>query len=224
MSAHSSVVKVRQGTPYRRLATNGGEKCGLDLELLESVSRFTLEHPHPQVAGFKPAMRNWGSDWKATSAAYLPAGDILAAAEKCSDATAQPLLRTFARHNQRLRWEQSYRKQDGLVPDAMLAAYGFAEIIGLRGPFVSDRIRAGIAIWGAQVDYPQHQHQAEEVYIVLAGSAEFSFDNHTAQTRSVGDVVFVESNQRHGFRTADESLVVFYLWQAGDLRQTSSFV
>ena len=23
------VVKVRQGTPYRRLATNGGEKCGL---------------------------------------------------------------------------------------------------------------------------------------------------------------------------------------------------
>ena len=29
MPAHSSVVKVRQGTPYRRLATNGGEKCGL---------------------------------------------------------------------------------------------------------------------------------------------------------------------------------------------------
>jgi hypothetical protein len=24
-----------------------------DLELLESVSHFTLEHPHPQVADFK---------------------------------------------------------------------------------------------------------------------------------------------------------------------------
>jgi hypothetical protein len=29
MPAHSSVVKVRQGTPYRRLATNGGDKCEL---------------------------------------------------------------------------------------------------------------------------------------------------------------------------------------------------
>jgi mannose-6-phosphate isomerase-like protein (cupin superfamily) len=195
----------------------------IDLELLESVSSFTLEHPHPQVADFKPAMRHWGTDWKATNPKYLPAGDILAAAEKRCDKSAQHLVQTFTRHNQRLCWEQSYRKQDGLVPDAMLAAYGFAEIIGLRGPFVSDRIRAGIAIWGAQVDYPQHQHQAEEVYIVLAGSAEFSFDSNTTQTRRAGDVVFVESNRRHGFHTTDESLVVFYLWQAGDLRQTSSF-
>ena len=51
-----------------------------DQELLESVSNFTLEHPHPQVAGFKPAMRNWGTDWKATSAEYLPVADILDAA------------------------------------------------------------------------------------------------------------------------------------------------
>ena len=194
-----------------------------DRELLESVTDFTLEHPHPQVAGFKPAMRNWGSEWNATSAEYLPAGDILADAEKRCDASAQHLMRTFARHNRHLHWEQTYRKQDGLVSEAMLAAYGFAEIIGLHGPFVSDRIRAGIAIWGAQVDYPQHQHQAEEVYIVLAGSAEFSFDNSMAKTRGAGDVVFVESNRRHGFHTSDESLVVFYLWQAGDLRQTSSF-
>jgi len=195
----------------------------LDRELLESVSDFTLKHTHPQVADFKPAMRNWGTDWQATNAEYLPAGDILAAAEERCDTSAQHLLRTFARHNQRLRWEQSYREQDGLVPEEMLAAYGFAEIIGLRGPFVSKRIRAGIAIWGAQVDYPQHQHQAEEVYIVLAGSAEFSFDNNTVQQHRAGDVVFVESNRRHGFHTADESLVVLYLWQAGDLRQTSNF-
>ena len=194
-----------------------------DLELLESVSNFTLEHPHPQVADFKPAMRNWGTDWKVTNPEYLAAGDILVSAEKRCDKSAQHLVQTFARHNQRLRWEQSYRKQDGLVPEAMLAAYGFAEIIGLRGPFVSNRIRAGIAIWGAQVDYPQHQHQAEEIYIVLAGSVEFSFDNLAAQTRRAGDVIFVESNRRHGFHTTDESLVVLYLWQAGDLRQISSF-
>jgi hypothetical protein len=29
--------KVRQGTPYRHLATNGGEKCGLESRLLRIV-------------------------------------------------------------------------------------------------------------------------------------------------------------------------------------------
>ena len=32
--------KVRQGTPYRRLATNGGEKCGLDL--IETMTMTVL--------------------------------------------------------------------------------------------------------------------------------------------------------------------------------------
>jgi len=195
-----------------------------DLELLDSVRNFTLEHRHPLVEGFKPAMRDWGTQWQATSADYLPVGDILATAVKRCDAASQKLVETFVRHNRRLHWEQSYRQQDGLVADAMLAAYGFAEIIGLRGPFVSERIRAGIAIWGARIDYPPHRHQAEEIYLLLAGSAEFSFDNNAVQTCRAGDVVYVESNRRHGFRTTDESLVVFYLWQAGDLRQTSSFV
>ncbi len=194
-----------------------------DLQLLAAVQEFTLNHAHPEVDGFKSAMRDWGADWTATSAGHLAVADTLADSVARCDTGSRQLLQTFASHNHRLHWEQSYRKQDGLVPDAMLDAYGFAEIIGLRGPFVSDRIRAGIAIWGAQVDYPQHQHQAEEVYILLAGSAEFRFDSNTAQTQRAGDVVYVESNRRHGFRSGDESLVVFYLWQAGDLRQTSSF-
>jgi hypothetical protein len=35
------IAKVRQGTPYRRLATNGGEKCGLVcLTGLRSIDRI----------------------------------------------------------------------------------------------------------------------------------------------------------------------------------------
>ena len=105
----------------------------------------------------------------------------------------------------------------------MLAGYGFAEIIGQRGPFVSDRIRAGIAIWGPDIVYPRHQHEAEEVYVVLAGSAGFKIGSGGETWRGVGDVIFVESNTPHGFRTTGQSLVVFYLWQAGDLRQQSRF-
>jgi mannose-6-phosphate isomerase-like protein (cupin superfamily) len=194
-----------------------------DRELLEAVRAFALDHEHPHLARFKPSIGDWGNSWEAVEAIDFPVSRFLAEAAEQATSSAQVLLQTFARHNHRLRWEQSYRKQDGLVPDAMLDAYGFVEIIGLRGPFISDRIRAGIAIWGPQVEYPQHQHQAEEIYVILAGSAEFSFDGSAAQTRRAGDLVLVDSNRRHGFRTAEECLLVYYLWQAGDLRQTSSF-
>jgi len=195
----------------------------LDRELLDAVRRFAVDHEHPQIAPFKPSILDWGDSWTSVEPADLPVSTALAMATGRASSNVKRLLQTFARHSHRLRWEQSYRKQDALVPDAMLDAYGFAEIIGLRGPFVSDRIRAGIAIWGAHIDYPQHQHQAEEIYVLLSGSAEFSFAGNAAQTRRAGDVVFVESNRRHGFRTCEESLVVYYLWQAGDLRQTSNF-
>ena len=194
-----------------------------DRELLEAVRRFALDHEHPYLTQFKPSIRDWGNCWEPVEPVDLPVSAALTEAAERATSNSKSLLQTFARHSHRLRWEQSYRKQDGLVPDAMLDAYGFVEIIGLRGPFVSDRIRAGIAIWGAHLDYPQHQHQAEEIYAVLAGSVEFGFEGDAAQTRRAGDLVFVESNRRHGFRTGEESLVAYYLWQAGDLRQTSNF-
>ena len=59
--------------------------------------------------------------------------------------------------------------------------------------------------------------------IVVAGSARFRIGEAEESRCSTGDVVHVESNTPHGFRTTDQSLVVYYLWQAGDLRQISSF-
>jgi mannose-6-phosphate isomerase-like protein (cupin superfamily) len=194
-----------------------------DLELLDAVRNFALDHPHPDIERFKPSMRDWGKAWQEAKPAYLAAADFLSTASATTNAQTSTLLATFEHHRNRLRWEQSYKKEEGLVSDAMLAGYGFAEIIGQRGPFVSDRIRAGIAIWGPDIVYPRHQHQAEEVYVVLAGAAGFKIGSGGETWRGVGDVIFVESNTPHGFRTTDQNLVVYYLWQAGDLRQQSRF-
>jgi len=194
-----------------------------DLELLEAVRDFALGHPHPDLARFRDAMTHWGDDWRAVGAQYLPAADLLTVALADAPAETRDLLALFERHRHDLHWEQSYRREDGLVPDEMLDGYGFAEIIGQRGPFVSERIRAGIGVWGPGIVYPRHRHRAEEVYIPLAGTAEFVVGEAAETTRTVGDVVHVESGQPHGFRTIDRILVVYYLWQAGDLRQASTF-
>ena len=194
-----------------------------DLELLDSVREFALAHPHPAVKEFRESMRDWGDDWVAVEHTHLPAAGFLSAAIPTGNQQTRTLLETFERHGNRLHWEQSYRKQDGVVPDAMLEGYAFAEIIGKQGPFVSDRIRAGIGIYGPDIQYPRHQHQAEEIYIVLAGGAEFKIGDAEEARYETGDVVSVKSNTWHGFRTCDQILVIYYLWQAGDLRQISNF-
>jgi mannose-6-phosphate isomerase-like protein (cupin superfamily) len=194
-----------------------------DLELLDAVRDFALKQSHPMVDKFKSAIGDWGNDWIDVGQAHLPAANLLQDAIVNGNPQTRDLLETFARHKDRLYWEQSYKKEDGVVSDAMLAAYGFAEIIGKRGPFVSERIRAGLGIYGPDIVYPRHRHQAEEIYIILAGSAEFKIGADAEARHSAGDVVYVASDIPHGFRTNDKSLVIYYLWQAGDLRQISNF-
>jgi mannose-6-phosphate isomerase-like protein (cupin superfamily) len=191
--------------------------------LFDALCAFALNHADPQLAPFKPALRDWGDSWQAVAPAQLAVADLLADTLHDCDPAARGLLQAFADHNPQLNWEQSYRREDGLVPERMLDGYGFAEIIGLRGPLVSERIRAGIAIWGPHIDYPQHRHQAQEAYILLSGSAQFQFAGCAPETRRAGDVVLVTPDRPHGFRTQAECLVVCYLWQGGDLRQTSRF-
>ena len=196
----------------------------LDRQLLEAVSGFILQHNSPAVARFKPALRDWGDTWQDVGEAYLPAADLLTSSLAHTSTRTHDLLSLFEQYKQRLFWEQTYRRTDGVVSDALLAAYGFAEIIGNRGPFISDRIRCGIGVWGPGIVYPRHQHSAEEVYMLLAGSAEYNVGDTTEKHYGAGDVVFVKSRTSHGFRTTDEALVVCYLWQAGDLREVSTFV
>ncbi|MDH3221441.1 MAG: dimethylsulfonioproprionate lyase family protein [Gammaproteobacteria bacterium] len=194
-----------------------------DLELLEAVRDFALDHEHPAVENFKAAVRDWGNDWIDVAPTRLPAAELLDSAIEQAIPETRGLLETFARHRHRLRWEQSYKQKDGLVPDAMLACYGFAEILGKQGPFVSERIRAGIGIYGPDIVYPAHRHHPEEIYIALAGSAIFSVGQENDVEKSAGDVVYMKSNTPHGFRTGDEAFVIYYLWQGGDLREISSF-
>ncbi len=193
----------------------------IHLELLDAVRNYTLAHSHPDVARFQPAMRDWGDDWIDVAPVAFPAAERLAQIIERSD--SHPMLEAFARCHRQLRWEQSYTRAQNLVPDAMLDGYGFTEVIGKQGPFVSERIRAGISILGPHIEYPRHHHQAEEIYAVLAGAADFRVGDHPLTRQVSGDIVYVGPNEPHGFITGDDIMVILYLWQAGDLRETSTF-
>lgn len=210
------------------------------LSLLQAMLSFNetllLEGKYSKLQPFHNALQRWGTEFIDIEPHYLPVADRLdlflpkavnmqakQSPGQSIDENCVQLIAEFARIKHLLKFEQSYKKQDNLVGDDMLAGYGFAEITGKLGPLQSDLIRSGMGIWGPQIHYPTHHHQAEEVYIVLRGSAKFVLDGQPPVHKTAGDAIFVRSNMDHGFYTEDDVFFVLYYWLGGDLRQTSSF-
>ncbi|NKB64640.1 MAG: hypothetical protein GKR95_21825 [Gammaproteobacteria bacterium] len=203
-------------------------------EILNQIIALISSFEHPGVRTFKDNLVNWGDQWKAVSPQWLPVANLLPSDLHNGivrltkrDVTMEEiahLLGLFHKYKDQLHWEQSYSKADKAVSRAMLAGYGFAEIIGKNGPFLSDRIRCGIGIWGPHISYPKHRHQAEEIYLVMSGSAVFTLDGSTSMSAFPRDVIHVASMRDHGFETQAQPLIVLYLWQSGDLREKSTFV
>lgn len=194
-----------------------------DERLLDAIQDFVSHHPDPAVARFRDNVANWGGEWQPVEPRHLAASDTLSRMASMAVPSTRRLVDMFIAERGTRLWEQSYTKAMGLVGDDMLGGYGFAEVVGKRGPFMSERVRAGVGVWGPGIEYPIHDHQPEEVYVVLAGAMEFTFEGLPSSRRVAGEPVFVASGRRHGFRTTDEPLAVFYIWQGGDMRQTSRF-
>jgi hypothetical protein len=183
----------------------------------------SLSESEPAVLEYVDVLENWGTQWKDPVSRYLPVSDYLDLQFEIGSKESISVLGLFSRFRQDLNWEQSYSAEDNLVGKDMLNGYGFAEIVGKRGPFISESIRAGIAIWGPEINYPIHQHQADEIYSILDGSARFTVGDDASVWKCAGDNIFIPSNLPHGFSTADQALIVLYFWKGGDLRQRSSF-
>ena len=192
--------------------------------LRDALLAFVARHPNAAVERFKQGLANWGSDWCGGTAVHHRAAGFLVPALASATKATRDLAELFTEERAGLKWEQTYTVADTAVSEALVNNYGFVELIGKQGPFLSNHVRAGVGVWGPNVHYPAHRHQAEEVYMPLAGSAFFEFDHGPQQLQRAGDVVYVPSLTVHGFRTGDEPFVALYIWQAGDLREKSTFV
>ncbi len=195
-----------------------------DRELRDAIQAFVANFSHPDLDRFKPGIAQWSRDWKSVSPSRLPAADFLTQSLANAAPQTRHMVELLARYADDVKWEQTYTKADSAISEKMLATYGFVEVIGSRGPFFSDQVRSGIGVYGPGIGYPPHRHKAEEIYIVLAGGAEYRLDGKPPKYAQPGDLVFVPSMLTHGFYTADEAMVVYYIWQAGDLREVSTFV
>ncbi len=193
-------------------------------EILSTMKRMVTESENSHVRKFEDGFRGIQKRWCDVGSRVLPVTGLISEIEPDIWTFSGKLLSQFITYRESLFWEQTYSKADRVVGDALLAGYAFSEITGQRGPFISDQLRSGVGVWGPNVEYPLHWHDAEEIYWILHGSARFQVGRGQPRSfRKSGEIVFVPCSVPHSFETCDEPLVMFYLWQGGNLRQISEF-
>jgi hypothetical protein len=118
-----------------------------------------------------------------------------------------------------LAWRRSYSL--ATVGEAFYENYGWTEFAGLTGPVSSKRLACGLLLLGPQVTYPPHRHEAEEIYVPLAGTAKWRHSNDFWRERPPGNVIHHARHESHAMRTGPEPLLALYLWRSQNLAQSS---
>ena len=120
-----------------------------------------------------------------------------------------------------LAWAQTYSVAE--VGRAFLDRYGWTELIGSRGPIVSETLAAGFLLLGPETEYPPHRHVAEEVYVPISGQAQWRRGAAPWHKQPTGAPIYHASGESHAMRTTIAPLLALYLWRAGDLAEKSKF-
>ena len=92
----------------------------------------------------------------------------------------------------------------------------YAQIVGPGSMLARDDVRMGLFMLHAASDYPDHVHGADEVYIVLTGSAEWSLNGRAYETKVAGDIIEVPSMTVHALRTFSDPALTLWSW-TGDI-------
>ena len=110
-----------------------------------------------------------------------------------------------------VHWRQHYR--DSHLGQAFNDRFGCFGIIGEEGPCASEALRAWVVYMPPNLYYPWHEHVAEELYLVIAGSAIFRKEGSKDVVLRAGDTVFHAANQPHATETGEEPVLCLVLWR-----------
>ena len=122
------------------------------------------------------------------------------------------LARTLARVAPDLTWEYGYEK----VPKSLARKYGYCEVLGPRGPVLSDRLILGFVLFAPRTTYPQHSHQEiEESYISVSGD----WSENDVAVHAPGSLILNRPGDEHRITTAErEPCLLAYAWVGGSGR------
>lgn len=118
-----------------------------------------------------------------------------------------------------LHFGQTYSAGD--FGEDFLDQYGWIKLLGPDGYWNSDELSSGFLILGDNITYPQHRHQAEEIYLPISGNAQWYREHDGWQEQPAGTVIHHPGGIGHAMRTWGEPLIALYFWRGGNLTQKS---
>ncbi len=155
----------------------------------------------------------------ASSHAQLPVTEWLKLADTLApEAMLEPVAKLRALSGF-LRWQQTYTADD--LGQRFLDRYGWTMLVGPDAPITCDNLLAGFMLLGPDVEYPVQSHSAEEVYVVLSGTASWKVGKANWQAKKSGCVIHNPPWQLHGMRTDHgQPLLVGFMWNAGAVEKS----
>lgn len=111
------------------------------------------------------------------------------------------------------RWRETYKGTD--IGRDFLDRFGCFSLIGAGGAYMSRRLWTWVVYMPPGLHYPWHHHPGEEIYMVLAGEAEFLRWGKEAETLRPGDTSQHGSNQPHAMTTHAHPVLCLVAWRNG---------
>jgi Dimethlysulfonioproprionate lyase len=170
-----------------------------------------------------PFLADWPStnERRPVAPSVLPVLRWLPEVKADAPALSRELVNSLSRTAPSMAWSQTYPPTQ--VDAAFLENYGWSEIVGLSGPLASQRIACGFLLLGPQTHYPRHRHEAQEVYIPLAGTASWQQGDGRWRKHPPGTIIQHASDEPHAMQTGARALLALYLWRSSNLNQKSHF-
>ena len=97
----------------------------------------------------------------------------------------------------------------------------YTQIVGPSSLIDREDFRLGLFLLPENIVYPNHQHSPDEVYIVLAGSGEWSLNRGTFDNKTAGNIIDVPSMTIHAMRTSATPALMLWSWTGDDISPDS---
>ena len=188
-------------------------------ELLSGVKSFLAGFGGEPARSFIEGI-DWAMPERKLAPRSLPCLVHLPRAAEIAGDSARLLASFLAGRSRDFRWGQTYTSAD--FGEKFIDNYGWLEVFGTRGHFTNDVIAGGFLILGPGIEYPDHHHVAEELYIPLTGGTEWRMGGGGWRLRAADEVIHHASNVSHAMRTGVEPLLALYLWRGGPLAARST--
>lgn len=188
-------------------------------ELLTSVRDFLSSHSEAPAREFIDGI-NWTMEARGLAPRGLPCLVHLARVAAIAGEEGKRPAAFLRDHSGEFHWGQTYTAAD--FGQTFIDNYGWLEVFGTRGHFANAAMAGGFLILGPGIEYPDHHHVAEELYVPLTGGAHWRMGDGPFRSRAAGEVIHHASNVSHAMRTGAEPLLAFYLWRGGPLAARST--